>query len=981
MSDYVHLFMGLGIALILIILLSIVYKNDSSSLGSIQAQIADINQKVSTISTNVNTLLKNYDTMSVALNDFTTKSKQFYLSNEASIKSINDVISSLNAYSTSSLLTRNDLSALIAETNKRLNAVQVGQPLQPNKIIQIGSMGNRAMFSVNDNADQIAATVANIKQQLINQTLDYMQTSEQFSNYVQSQMATGLPNMQTVVSSVINNLIASGQITITTANVNDFNAATNKAISDAVAGLTSNNIPDFQTATLTSINTLAKSGQLSINASNVSDFTTTVNNLLTVSTLQKQLNSTQNQLNQLTLTVGNYIDALQGGKITISSQDIAKLYSIMPDNQTYSGNNIGGQCGTYSDLYSAYSACNVNSACVGFTTIVVPGSSGLPTQVPACLKNSLYGGIQTANPTSGVVEGAYKATGSLYQTYIKNDLATYNPESDITYDTPQNISCYTTPNTNNIMDAAAACNSNPACVGFNAKQDNQGIWRPNCLKGSLFYKSSTPGELFFSKSAVAASTAIPNTDSTGNEIRGVLPNIEVGCKDPSYAGLASKYTPQEAQFWCSVHPLCRGYSIINGRPGCFYSNVTSQTPATGTTLYTMQLNNELNNLYSTNVTSQNPFSNILVVGQSLSPGRFLVSSNGLYNFGVTSDGRIGSSTIGVQWIWITKTFGAGTLTLQTDGNLVYRSGTNVLWLSGTAGKPASYLVIQNDGNVVLYDTNNVQIWAVGPTATARKSFNTSGLSAFNPNTGTYAQGKIFNSATNQYLLYDTTRPYAAGTANSRQFGGLLTTTPDITRATTFTLNNTTGAITFGNNIVDDGGVSAAGDAQVYMYNGKSTPINNNQIFSYNPSTHTFQLKNKTNLCLDSGNTIWRYMGCATNENEFGSDKSFVGGTWGANHGQWKASDRNYVAAARTATGAYGFQWNNAPNITSWSNDKVCTSAVCADGSAYCGSGDGFGGTTSPRLWAVYQKVPGVASWTCGNNNNQKLQFIPLPSLN
>jgi hypothetical protein len=54
-----------------------------------------------------------------------------------------------------------------------------------------------------------------------------------------------------------------------------------------------------------------------------------------------------------------------------------------------------------------------------------------------------------------------------------------------------------------------------------------------------------------------------------------------------------------------------------------------------------------------------------------------------------------------------------TFTMQPDGNLVLKSGTDVLWASNTANRGAGgyYLQLQNDANLVIYDRNGKAIWA------------------------------------------------------------------------------------------------------------------------------------------------------------------------------------------------------------------------------------------------------------------------------
>lgn len=1025
--DLIKIGTAIGVLVILLLLYYAIFVNKSTSLTDAQAQIANINQQVSTMTANINTLMQAVPP-SPALNNFLTSSDTYYKSNQASMKSINDVVSSLNAYSTANLFTKDDLTQLVNAVNAKLQNLQ-----------KAGFVSHKGYFSATDTADQIAATVANIKQQLITQTLNYMQTSQQFAGVIQSTISSsiGTTAMQPAVASAINALISSGQLTITSANINDFQTAANAAINTAIGKLTSTNIPDFQSATLAAITSLNKSGQLSINSASISDLNATlmaainaaigkltsanipdfqaatqtsinalaktpanlaltsanlgdfniaVNNLIAASTTQQQLAATQAQLAQLTITVGNYINALQGGTITISATDIAKLYTVLPDNQTYYGNNIGGQCGTYSDLYSAYAACNVNGACVGFTTITVPGSSGTTAQVPACLKTNLTGGVQTANPTSGVSEGSsFKAIGSLYQTYIKNGLAGYAPENNYDYSTPQNISCYSTPNTNTIMDAANACNANSACAGFSVIQDAQGNWRPNCLKGSLYYKSSNTGETFFSKGPLFNTTMYANTDSKGNEIKGVLPNIEASCKSSGYS--AAPYTPQEAQFWCSVNPNCKGFSVANGAPQCFYSDVSAanQVATTGTTLYGMNLKNGVNNTYNQNLaintlnpSIQNPFNNVLLIGQTLTPGQNITSANGQYWFGLTPSGQLGITSIGVMWMWILPAYANSKLVFQTNGDLqLLDSGSNLVWETATTGKNPSYLVMQNDGNVVMYDVNGKQLWSYGPNSPARRSANTTGLTQFS-NTGTYQQGYIYNPSTGLYLQYDPTKSYASNTTNN-QFGNALTTTGALSgNASLFSLNLGSGAISLAGstNCIDDYGSVNDGDTSMSLY--QCGTGNNNQIYTYDPINYKVGLKNKTNKCMDTGGVNWQFMGCYTNEGEFGSDKVYNGGSWPTYQGNWKGAPTSYVAVSRDASSGtnnlgWGYQWNNKPNLVS-SGGNSCQ-VKCSDSNAWCGTS-----TASGKQWAVYQRVPAVHTWTCNGNANQTLQFLPQASL-
>src|SRR5262245_10859607 len=57
--------------------------------------------------------------------------------------------------------------------------------------------------------------------------------------------------------------------------------------------------------------------------------------------------------------------------------------------------------------------------------------------------------------------------------------------------------------------------------------------------------------------------------------------------------------------------------------------------------------------------------------------------------------------------------GKGSLTMQTDGNLVlYDAANQPRWASGTYGKPVTHVIMQPDGNLVIYN-NTTPVWASG----------------------------------------------------------------------------------------------------------------------------------------------------------------------------------------------------------------------------------------------------------------------------
>jgi hypothetical protein len=55
---------------------------------------------------------------------------------------------------------------------------------------------------------------------------------------------------------------------------------------------------------------------------------------------------------------------------------------------------------------------------------------------------------------------------------------------------------------------------------------------------------------------------------------------------------------------------------------------------------------------------------------------------------------------------------ARTLTMQTDGNLVARCGSTVVWSSHTSS-PGAQLQMQRDGNAVVYATSGRAVWSSG----------------------------------------------------------------------------------------------------------------------------------------------------------------------------------------------------------------------------------------------------------------------------
>jgi hypothetical protein len=112
--------------------------------------------------------------------------------------------------------------------------------------------------------------------------------------------------------------------------------------------------------------------------------------------------------------------------------------------------------------------------------------------------------------------------------------------------------------------------------------------------------------------------------------------------------------------------------------------------------------------------------NILANGQTLRPGQYLSSQNGMYELRLQADGNlvIYQVTSSTRPIWSTGTNGAGSnvyLGVQGDGNLVLYAMTEgipqAIWASGS-NRPAD-LYMQNDGNLVMYASGHSPAWASG----------------------------------------------------------------------------------------------------------------------------------------------------------------------------------------------------------------------------------------------------------------------------
>jgi hypothetical protein len=785
-----------------------------------------------------------HNLLKAALDEFISKSISYYDSNQASIKSINDIISSLNTYVTDKLFIKDDFNNLVGLVNSKLKA-------------STGSMTNRGTFSANDTADQIVESINLVKSQIMTNTIDYMKTSNEFTDIIKTQM---IKNMDTVeirnkMAGVINALLVDRKIIVATDQITDFFPVVNKLLSTNAENLKSSNISDFQTAVMNTVQALLDADKIVIQTNDIARFKEQVNALITASDTQTGLAQVQGDMSSLRLTLGNYINALNTNKLALTDSDLAKMYTLLPNNRTQLGNNLYNQCGTYADLFSAYSACNLNSSCVGFTAVTIPNGDGTTMKVPACLKTYIDNyALSTVDPSKSFTESGFTIRGQQYQTYMKKSLADYVRADGVDIYTPKNLKCYdwstsTSPDINvQIMDAVAECNATIDCAGFSAKKDSNGQWKPVCLKSSLYYDkrdANTAGLQFYVKDPAQIATVIPNKDGlAANELIGVIPGVNASCSNSQYPDMVKNVSPAMANFWCSVHPLCRGFSVKNNRPACFYYNTDTANQVTreGTNLYTMPLNeagqnNTYNQITYSSVSGidmrprmpagRNPFANILLPGQSLAQDQYIFSSDNRFMFGIPNDNskKYGIAQYNVRWIWVSKEYPVGGLLMFTrNGNLEFQTAaaatatapTVSYSISNTTGKNAAYLIMQCDGNVVIYNNKNKPIWSLGPNKYPFDVF--SGISANLRDINStraiptkYSGYIVYENATNNttyYLHYNPFKRYAMGgllryptwpcsSSSMKRLGNMVVWTTDPNLATIFTYYPENGGIEYG----------------------------------------------------------------------------------------------------------------------------------------------------------------------------------------
>lgn len=102
----------------------------------------------------------------------------------------------------------------------------------------------------------------------------------------------------------------------------------------------------------------------------------------------------------------------------------------------------------------------------------------------------------------------------------------------------------------------------------------------------------------------------------------------------------------------------------------------------------------------------------IVGGTTLQPGSVYYSNNCEYYLTMQTDGNLVwySGTA----LWNTETSGqsGNYAKMQTDGNFVlYSSGGQERWQSGTYDYSGAFLRLQNDGNLVVYSSSGTALWA------------------------------------------------------------------------------------------------------------------------------------------------------------------------------------------------------------------------------------------------------------------------------
>ena len=101
----------------------------------------------------------------------------------------------------------------------------------------------------------------------------------------------------------------------------------------------------------------------------------------------------------------------------------------------------------------------------------------------------------------------------------------------------------------------------------------------------------------------------------------------------------------------------------------------------------------------------------LNVGERLHPGQFLCDKE--YQFGLDANGKVFCSLEGNIYLPVNHPGNAGTMVLQSDGNLVAYEDGNPVWSSGSHGYPGSALYLVDAVSPEIYDSTGEVIWGMG----------------------------------------------------------------------------------------------------------------------------------------------------------------------------------------------------------------------------------------------------------------------------